>query len=150
MKRNTITFFVLMMIVTLMGACGNNAWDELPEPIVKFVSEYFPFGEVSSYKETTNSYVVKIRNGATLTFDKQYDWTDVNGNGTTLPSQFLYDKLPSVLYEYIQSMEETDDVYRATRSGDQIVLKLLDGEIDYDGATETISEPAASRSVLPF
>ena len=106
MKRNTLNFVALLITILMMGACGNNAWDDLPSPIVKLVSEYFPFGEVSSYVENDNGSVVKIRNGAELTFDKEYMW-----------------------------------IYCVSRTGDVIKVELLDSNVEYDGATGTITYP---------
>ena len=80
MKRNTLNFFALMAIIIMMAACNNDAWDELPRPIASFISEYFPFGEVESYRTGDNGSVVQIKNGATLMFDTSYEWTDINGN----------------------------------------------------------------------
>lgn len=151
MKRNGLTFLALMVIVLLMGACNNNVWDELPSPIVKFVSEYFPFGEVSSYKVTESGSEVNIKNGATLKFNKDYEWVDVNGNGQELPQQFIYDKLPPVLFNYIQEMEADHSVYRVVRLANIIKVYLLDSDIEYDESTQTITYPSiTSKSVLPF
>lgn len=144
MKRNTITSFALFVVILMMGACGNNAWDELPRSISSFVSEYFPFGEVQSYTEVKNGSIVKIKNGATLTFDQNYEWTDVNGNGTVLPQNFLFDKLPDTLYDYIESMESVNDVYRVSRSANIITVEFPDSTITYDSDTGTITYPSAS------
>ena len=85
MKRNTLSSVALALVILLMGACNSDAWDELPSAISSFVSEYFPFGELQSYSENGGVEVVQIKKGATLTFDKNYEWTDVNGNGVVLP-----------------------------------------------------------------
>lgn len=141
MKRNTLNFVALLITILMMGACGNNAWDDLPSPIVKLVSEYFPFGEVSSYVENDNGSVVKIRNGAELTFDKEYMWIKVDGRGSTLPSQFIYDQLPKELYDYLEAIENVDSIYCVSRTGDEIKVELLDSNVEYDGATGTITYP---------
>ncbi|MDE6384401.1 MAG: PepSY-like domain-containing protein [Paramuribaculum sp.] len=143
MRRNTISFIVLMITIVMMGACGNNAWDELPSPIAKFVSEYFPYGEVASYVVTDKGSTVKIRNGAELTFDTDYNWTKVNGRGATLPQQFIYDQLPSELYDYLEAIETDEGIYCVTRDGQIIVVELLDSKVEYDGTTGTISYPSA-------
>ena len=143
MKRNTLTLIALFAIILMMGACNSTAWDELPSPIASFVDEYFQFGEVESYTDTTNGSVVQIKKGATLTFNKDYDWIDVNGNGIPLPQNFLYDKLPPVLYDYIESIEHVGDVYRVSRTTDLITVKFHDSEITYDVDTQTITYPAA-------
>ena len=144
MKRNTLTSLALFVVMIMMGACGNNAWDELPRSISSFVSEYFPYGEVQSYTEINNGSVVKIKNGATLTFDRNYEWIDVNGNGTVLPQNFLFDKLPSTLYDYIESMESVNGVFRVSRSANIINVEFLNSAITYDDDTGTITYPSAS------
>ncbi len=143
MKRNTLCLVALFALILMMGACNSNAWDDLPSPIASFVNEYFPFGEVESYTETKTGSVVQIKKGATLTFNKDYDWTDINGNGQTLPQNFLYDKLPPVLYDYIESIEHVGDVYRVSRSGDTISVEFNDSEIEYDETTQTVVYPGA-------
>lgn len=151
MKRNTLNFFALLAIICMMGACDNNAWDELPQPISSFVSEYFPFGEVESYRTGDNGSVVQIKNGATLSFDNNYAWTDINGNGVPLPQNFLYDELPEALYRYVESIEMQGSVYRAINEARRIILDLHDSQIEYDKNTQTITYPAADgKSVLMF
>ncbi|MCM1292662.1 MAG: hypothetical protein NC111_05650 [Bacteroides sp.] len=154
MKHNTITGFLLMLVIVMMGACGEgSAYDELPSPIAKFVSEYFPFGEVTGYNTSRNgSSVVTIRHGATLTFDSVYEWIDVNGNGATLPPQFLYDQLPPTLYDYILSLEDVNDVYRCQRDSTKITVELLENTLYYDLATQTIttSDPKSGQGVTMF
>ena len=151
MKRNTLNFFALMAIIIMMAACNNDAWDELPRPIASFISEYFPFGEVESYRTGDNGSVVQIKNGATLMFDTSYEWTDINGNGVPLPQNFLYDKLPDILYRYVESIEMTGSVYRVINESYRIILDFHDSQIEYDKRTRTITYPAADEnSVLMF
>lgn len=150
MKRNTMTSIALFIIVAMMGACDNDAWDQLPEPIVDFVCEYFPFGEVAAYSSTDQGSTVSIKGGATLCFDSQYEWTDVDGHGQPLPQNFLYDKLPPTLYDYLLSIEHLDQVYRAVRTPVAITLKLFDSQLEYDQHTHTITYPDAEQiSFLP-
>lgn len=148
MKRNTLSFLALMVVIVMMGACGNNAWDELPSPIVAFVSEYFPFGEVESYKVDDNGVAtVQIKKGATLKFDKNYEWIDINGNGSTLPQQFLFDKLPPLLYDYIEARESLLDVYSVSRTTNIITIEFLDSRIEYDESTGTITSPQKTSTI---
>lgn len=143
MKRNSLTALLLLVIIIFMGACGEgNTYDELPSPIAKFVTQYFPFGEVNGYTvEENGSSIVQIRNGATLTFDSEYDWTDINGNGQTLPPTFLYDQLPPTVYDYIENAEFLNNVYRVTKNATGLRVEFHDTYIDYDDATGTITYP---------
>ena len=138
MKRNTLTSLALLVIVALMGACGNNGWDELPSDVANFVNMYFN-GEVQSYTETDTGSVVKLRNSATLTFDSNGQWTGVDGNGVPLPQQFLFDRLPAPLYRYIESVEQTLDVMKVQRTPEGYRVWFADSAINYDNVTETIS-----------
>ena len=138
MKRNTLTSLALLVIVALMGACGNNAWDELRSDVANFVNMYFN-GEVQSYTETDTGSVVKLRNSATLTFDSNGQWTGVDGNGVPLPQQFLFDRLPAPLYRYIESVEQTLDVMKVQRTTEGYRVWFADSAINYDNVTETIS-----------
>lgn len=90
MKRNILTSVILAVVFFLVGACNSDTWDELPTPIANFISQYFPFGELQSYSEDDGGVIVKIKKGATLTFGTDYEWIDVNGNGSLLPQQFIY------------------------------------------------------------
>lgn len=143
MKRNSLTAILLLAIIIFMGACGEgNAYDELPKPIAEFVSQYFPFGEVEEYNVAKDgSSTVYIRNGSTLSFDAECDWTDINGNGSVLPADFLYDQLPPALYNYIESLEFTNNVYRVSRSADVVKVEFKDTYVQYDDATKTITYP---------
>ncbi|MCM1484368.1 MAG: hypothetical protein NC043_08515 [Muribaculaceae bacterium] len=143
MKRNGILGILLLGLIILTGACHDNAWDELPEPIAQFITKYFPEGEVASYvTDGAGNHVATIKNGATLTFDKEYAWIDVNGNGSTLPPMFLFDRLPDALYRYIQEMELTDGVYRVTRSSTAERVDFLNTYVLYEFATGQISYPS--------
>lgn len=147
MKRNIFSTIALALVIVMMGGCGNNVWDELPSGITAFVTKFFPFGEVESFQTGNNGSTVKIKNGATLKFDPDQQWTEVNGNGSTLPGDFLFDQLPPVLYRYIEEMERVDGVYCVVRTPSNIMVKFLDSEIDYDRATETITYPAATSNI---
>lgn len=131
----------LAVLIIIMGACGDDAWDEMPTSISNFVSQYFPFGEIQSYTETADGSVVHIKNGATLTFDRNYSWVEVNGNGATLPVEFLYDCLPESLYDYVESIDSLNDVYRVSRQSRIITIELSDAKITYDEVTGTITYP---------
>lgn len=135
---------VVSLIIMLTSACTNNAWEELPTTIVSFIEEYFPAGEVQSYTEKGDSFTVQIKNGATLKFDRNYAWMDVNGNGESLPGNFLYDRLPDELYGYIESIESAGYVYRVRRHSRMFDVLLADDAITYDEITGTITYSVGS------
>lgn len=147
MHRNTFCTIVLTVLLVFMGACNDSEWDSVPGPIRDFISEYFPQGEVTSVIDTADGgYTVQIHNGATLSFDKEYAWTDINGNGIPLPAQFLFDELPEALYNYLVEMEQTTSVYHATRNYLVIDLMLLNSTVSYEIATGKITYPSATTA----
>lgn len=89
-----------------------------------------------------DNYVVKMHNGATLVFDRNLSWIDFDGNGVTLPENFLYNCLPESLYSYIQETQATSGIYRVTRDSEQITIYLEDTYFVYILATGQITYPS--------
>lgn len=145
MNRGKITILApLLVAILIIGACSNSVWDELPSAISSFISEYFPGMGVSSYSEDEDSYRVQVRNGASLIFDKEYHWTEVEGNGVPLPEVFMYDQLPPALYNYLQGIEQQAGVYGVKRDKDYYKLTMHDTVITYDISTGKITYPNGS------
>lgn len=140
--KNSIGLISLLGLILLMGACNDDVYDELPESVAKFVSEYYPFSTVSSYSMNGDNYVVKMHNGATLVFDRNLSWIDFDGNGVTLPENFIYNCLPESLYSYIQETQATSGIYRVTRDSEQITIYLEDTYFVYILATGQITYPS--------
>ena len=124
----------------ILFSCSSSLWDELPGPISEFLSTYYPSSTISSYSEHNGEYYVTVKNGASLTFDSNYHWTLINGNGEVLPQVFLYDQLPPALYQYIESLEALDDVYVASNNARNCMLTLKGCTVDYIYETGKISE----------
>ena len=143
MKRLRISWSIFISLLVFIGiySCSDSDLDRLPTSIQTFVSQYFPGIVVSSYDQNTQngSITVKLRNDATLTFDGANRWTDINGNGSPLPPALIYDQLPPQLYNYLESIESTEGVYRLTRDATHITVQLLDNRIEYDQTTKTIN-----------
>jgi len=137
-----------MVLLTLLaiGSCGDDAWSELPGSVFEFVERYYPSTEVESYHQDKNTGVqtVKIKNGATLTFNSENNWININGNGVTLPGMLLYDQLPGPLYSYLKEIEEVGGVFAAERTSEEYILNLLDSEVTYNfqnGISRKFSAP---------
>ena len=133
--------FPLLLTIIFLGACSNNLWDEVPTPITSFIEQYFPGSGVKEFSETETSYRIKINNGATLTFDREYDWTSINGNGVHLPEVLVYDKLPPALFNYLQGIQQQNAVYAMTRDKTYYKLTMEDTVITYEIATGKITYP---------
>lgn len=144
MKRNGLNSILLSVIVIMMGACGSTVWDDVPGSITTFVLEYFPNMDISSYVEAKDgSSTVVMKDGPTLKFNSGYEWTSVNGNGNVLPQNFLFDRLPARLYDYIEELEQQNDVYAVSRGEKDYRVEFHDTYVVYDAVTETVSYPSA-------
>ncbi len=78
------SLYAIVVLLILM-ACSSTVWDDVPTSIKEFISSYWPGASVSDYDERNGNYYVTIKNGATLVFDANYQWTSINGNGVPIP-----------------------------------------------------------------
>lgn len=122
-------------MVVMSGCSDDSAWDEMPVPISRFVSRYFPGLGVSSFVDTGNTYNVQIRNEAFVSFDRAFLWITVDGKGAVLPEMFLFDQLPPVLYDHLQELSELDRIYSVSRSKSVYTVSLSDSVLIYDSRT---------------
>lgn len=134
-------FLPIVVGIIVLGACSSNVWDEVPSPITSFVEQYYPGSGLSSYNQTDNGYQVKITNGATLSFDSDYSWTSIDGNGVHLPEVLVYNQLPPALFNYLQSVELQNSVYRMSRDAHFYKLTMENTVITYDIATGKVTYP---------
>lgn len=132
--------FLLLGLAVCAGACnGDEEFNSLPRKISTFVCQYWPDPDVESYTQPSEGkYVVILRGGPELTFDAAYTWTEIDGCGMPLPQVLLYDQLPSPLYRYVEATEQTNAVYRITRTPREYTLLMLNTELTYDVGTEAI------------
>lgn len=126
-KKELISIVGLFMLI----ACSSSLWDDLPEPIAIFISTYYPMSGISEYNEHNGIYYVTIKNGATMTFDSNYTWLEINGNGVVLPQLFIQDALEPKLVQYLMELELTDEVYAAKNDPREVILDMLDYKIRY-------------------
>ncbi len=138
--------FLLMAIAGLMYAvnsCESTAWNELTPDVSTFVQRYFPSADVASFNTLSTGSVVQIRNGATITFNSDNVWTDVNGNGNVLPTMFITDELPEALVDYLEESEAVTKVFRVTRDADICTVELHDTSVEYNYNTDKVTYPSA-------
>lgn len=127
---------IIFTLITVTFGCKTSE-GELPESIERFMQNYFA-SEVYNAKETADGgYRVEINNGATLTFNSDYAWTDINGNGVPLGGMLLDDILPEKLYDYLEETENLSSVYRITRNifENKYIVYLLDSEVGFDASS---------------
>lgn len=140
MARNIL--FLALFIMTLSGlslsSCGHDETSQLPREIQQFISKYFAGQGVSSYDESAGSYTVNLGNSATLVFNSSLVWIAVDGNGGTLPQQFLYDEFPAILYDYIITTDNLANVYSVTRDNKVYTVTFHNNIISYSIANGEI------------
>lgn len=97
-------------------SCGNDNYKELPPEIQQFITTYFPGEGISGYNESAGTYTVNLDNSASIVFNPSLQWVTLDGNGNSLPRQFLFDQFPSTLYGYIETTDNLGEVYSVTRN----------------------------------
>lgn len=140
MKR-VFTAFLSILALTL-GACSNNdeVYNEMPTEITKFIAQYYPNTQVETFTETPDStYRVVLKDGPTIEFGKTCLWTMLNGNGSVIAQNFLFNELPPELYEYLQSTDELGEVFSVSRDSKTYTVVLLDQTLGYDIASGSIT-----------
>ena len=134
----------LMLLAATLGiaACSDNKdYDEVPEPIIMFLTKYWPNPIIENYSHpNSNTYEVDIKNGPSFVFNGDYDWTEADGEGLPLPEVFLYDQLPSTLYNYLEGGEYLNQVFEIERNARTYELSLLNINLTYDISTDSIRE----------
>lgn len=129
---------LLLPLLLAISACGSTLWDDVPEPIRQFISTYWPGVTVSDYQENTDgSYQATIKNGASLAFDSNYQWTRIDGRGVPLPPILIYNEMPTI-YQYLEAREQTSDLLLAVSSPLTITLTFTDFTLQYDKSTSAI------------
>lgn len=140
--------FPLVMAVALSvvtSACGDDNYKELPREIQQFVTEYFPGLGIAGYNESAGVYTVNLDNSASIVFTPALQWSTVEGNGNTLPQQFLYDQMPKPLYDYMVTTGTLDEVFSVTRNAGVYTVTFHNYIISYNVATEEISPVVTGR-----
>lgn len=134
------TFVILAMLLAALTSCqDSDNYKDLVDPVSSFVSQYWPNPDIESYTHpTADTYLVIIKNGPSITFDSNYKWTEIDGNGMTLPQVLLYDQLPSTLYRYLEETENTGAVFKLERTARQYSVTLLDSSLTYNTSTGEI------------
>lgn len=142
MKTAKFILVVMLSIVSaafFYGCSSNSLYEDMPNEIQKFISQYYPNSELESFTSSENGYTVTIKNGATLNFGTNYKWVRINGNGHVLPQVLLFNDFPPELYSYLQATDNTNSVYMVTRNSKTYTVQLFDNSITYDISTGKIT-----------
>lgn len=138
------SLYAIVVLLILM-ACSSTVWDDVPTSIKEFISSYWPGASVSDYDERNGNYYVTIKNGATLVFDANYQWTSINGNGVPIPSILIFNEMPRI-YQYLEARELTSDLMIAENNPRTIILTFSDFILEYNKETSDIKMITRSRS----
>ncbi len=143
MKNHISLIIVSLLCALLLGSCSTDALDSTPTAVSEFITEYFPNTRVKSYTPLADgSHKAVLDNSATIVFDKENRWIDIDGEGSTLPDVLMYDQLPPELYSYLQGTAMQRDVYAVTRDRFYYKLTMLDTVITYNISTGAITYPS--------
>lgn len=137
--KGGIIAIIALLGMLLFSGCGNDDYNELPRQIQTFLNTYYPGEGVANFNESDGTYTVNLDRSATIIFNPDLIWISIDGNGETIPTQFLYDKLPSPLYAYIVSSDNLNEVYSVSWNAGIYQVKFLNNAITYDTVTEEIS-----------
>lgn len=137
----TLKNVLIIIAIMLVGCQSSDNYKELPGPIANFVSHYWPNPDVLSYSQpTTGTYQIVVKNGPTITFNSDYLWTEINGNGLPLPQVLQFDQLPDPLYRYLESGEYTGEVFRMERTARLYTVELLTDKVTYNTEDGNITQ----------
>lgn len=144
MKSSVNCLLILIVALFMFGAtsCASDAIDDTPSSVSGFITQYFPNVRVKSWTPIADGgHKAVLENSATIVFDKENKWIDIDGEGVTLPEVLIYDQLPPSLYSFLQAIEQQRGVYAVTRDNFYYKLRMLDTVLTYTIATEAITYP---------
>lgn len=139
-KLHILSGIFIAAILLIFGGCKDSEpWNELPDKISNFVTQYFPNTGIESFSESTTTYHVRMSNGPGLTFNKDCEWEAINGYGMPLPQVLLFDQLPPALYKYLEETENLGNVFSLERNKATYNVVLLNSTLTYDIQTQEIT-----------
>lgn len=143
-------FLSLMAILLSLAACESDKWDDLPQPIANFVSQYYPGAGVKSYNHEENyQYRVEVSTGAVIIFDSEMQWISVDGRGVVLPEVMIYDQTPPELFSFLQATGQQEEVYAMKRDKKFYKLTMHDTVLTYNIQTGAVTYPGQAPDPTP-
>lgn len=144
MIKGGIIAAILLIAGMLFSGCGNDDYKHLPREIQTFLNTYYPGQGVSNFQESAGMITVNLDNSASLVFNPAMVWVSVDGNGNTLPGQFLYDQFPHTLYNYIETTDNLQEIFSVIRDSGIYTVTFHNYVIAYNSVTEEIT-PVTDR-----
>ncbi len=140
-RAASVSLGIGILVTLLLASCHNmDKWDEVPQDINDFVTQYYPGVAYSSFSETGSGYSLRLRNGPAITFNSNCDWTSINGYGMPVPQVFLFDRMPPALYQYLEENTVLNDVFYVSRDAKEYVLETSQDKIVYTIETGDITQ----------
>ena len=102
------TVKILMAIFLFTGIAVNAqesiiTKNEVPQTALKFISAHFPKSTINYVKMDkeilSTEYSVKFSNGTEIEFDCKGEWTEVDGNKTVIPTEFIQKNILTYIKE---------------------------------------------------
>jgi len=134
----------LALLATLFAfpSCNDSElWDELPAKVSEFINQYYPNCDLQSVSAGPNGCHVRIDDGPSMSFDKNEQWTAIDGYGMPLLQVLLFDQLPPAVYEYLQGSDQLNSVFSMSRDKVSYTIVLLNSNLYYDIATGELTGP---------
>ncbi|MDR3093805.1 MAG: PepSY-like domain-containing protein [Bacteroidales bacterium] len=101
-KKIFMCIAVAMMSAVLCTACGKEkviSANDLPKTSREFLKKHFPGAKVSIVTKEWDDYDVRLNNGFEISFTRNGEWDEVDGNRNAVP-QSVIDLLPKAVAIY--------------------------------------------------
>ena len=139
----------ILAVIAGLSSCSDSQWNHLPDKVSEFITDYYPNENISAQGwKDASEYVVTMRGGEVITFDKSLAWIEVNGHGGHVPQLFLFDELPPALYEYLQATESLSMVFSVERNSTEYVVELLNSSVIYEISSGAITVPVSGSELM--
>lgn len=127
-------FYTLLLVLgmSMVGCSSDEPNVNLPESLSEFISQYYPNQRIDSYTKNSSGCTVIVNDGPTIKFNAKNSWTSIDGNGSPIVQEFLFDQLPSPLYDYLETIDSLNQVFSISRDSKEYELKLLNSTLNYD------------------
>lgn len=138
MKNIVKYIFIALISLELWSCQGADLWDQMPGEVKHFIDLYYPNSEIAEYSDTKNAYIVRLKNGPGFGFDTLCSWTWVNGYGMPIKEILIYDEVPEPLYTYLETFEQTGQVFILRRNSKIYEVSLLNDSLVYNISSEEV------------
>lgn len=134
MKKSIVLFLLMCAFVGFSQAQqATNSSTELPANAQQIINEHFSDMVIVGITESTDDddrYQVIFENGFEIEFDKNGNWTEIDGNRLKVPLALM----PSQVNEHVRNHHPKVAVVKIEKENNNYKVKLSDGiEFVFDG-----------------